>query len=501
MGFNLNFNSFRRNIFGLKSKFRIIIALFLALIFGIVAFILVDNSNQSLTKQVTSQAKAYASLSSKPLIEAYGLYYDSGYLKFREIFNNLSSLNNNISRTQILDLNGNILFDSNFFDVEKPVAKLGIVDNQTLDAIRKDEPTYVGGNNGEIAEIIYPYVDDWGGRQYALNYYISYQEVLKNSQAIRNNIILLAVSFLILSLLLISWLVGRIILDPIEKVHQGALLISQGKLGYEIKVKTKDEVEELAGAVNQMGRNLQKDIEDLEKLDKLKDEFIAIASHNLRTPLTAIAGYLDFFLKRKTGRLNKEQQQYLVNIKENTDSLSELVEDLLSVVHFESGEKGLLRGPTELPALIEAVVKDYQPLALKKGISLTFVSSHVEMPKLKIDTMKIREAVKNLVDNAIKFTSPPAGNIEVGLNLKGKEVVVFVKDNGIGIGKEELKDLFQKFHRGTSVLDYNYVGEGLGLYVAKLIVTAHGGRIWVESALNKGSTFSLSLPLSSQNLV
>lgn len=483
--------------FGLKNKFRLIIALFLLIVFGSVAFVLISTSNDNLTEQVVSEAKSYASLSNKPIVEAYKLYYDSGYLKFREVLNNILSLNSSISYILIYDANGFLLADSRSLPLEKPVMNNQQFDQSAEDVVKDARPVFVSSqNNNQINEMIYPYEDSWGNRSHAVKYFLNYEKVLRNAVNIQNKILILAVSSVVFSLIIISFLVGKTILNPIEAVCRGAQIITGGKLNYEINVKTHDEVEDLASAVNKMARTLQKDIESLQMLDKLKDEFIAIASHNLRTPMTVIKSYLDFLQKGRLGSLNTEQLKYVKVITEHTNRLSYLIEDLVNVVHFESGNTGLIRGATDLLFVSREVFQNYSLEAIKKGVSLNLIKPLMVLPQLKLDKQRISEVLRILVDNAIKF-SKPGGFVEIAFGIEDNYLITHVKDNGAGISGEEIKNLFQKFHRGTDMLKYEYSGAGLSLYIARLIIRAHGGEIWAESQLNKGSVFSFRLPINS----
>ncbi len=406
-------------IFGLKNKFRLIITLSLILIFGSAAFILISSSNDNLTKQVVSEAKSYASLSNKPIIEAYKLYYDSGYLKFREVLNNTLLLNSSISYILIYDANGYLLVDSRSLPLEKPVVENRQFDQAVVDAVKNARPVFVSGrDNNRINEIIYPYEDGWGNRSHAVKYFLNYEKVLSNAKNIQNRILILAISSLVLSLIFISFLVGKVILSPIETVYKGAQIISGGKLDYEIHVKTHDEVEDLASAVNKMARTLQKDIESLQMLDKLKDEFIAIASHHLRTPITVIKSYLAFLEKGRIGALNTEQLKYVKVITEHTKRLSYLIEDLVNVVHFESGNTALIRGTTDLLSVSNEVFQNYRAEAIKKGVRLSLIKPLMTLPQLKLDKQRISEVLRILIDNAIKF-SKPGGFVEIAFEIGG----------------------------------------------------------------------------------
>lgn len=464
------------------------------------AFLLIGSSNKNLTGQVTEQAKSYANLSNQPIVEAYKLYYNSGYLKFRQVFLEVLKLDENISRVQIFDANGYLLADSDFLPLGKPAQEKRGVDNTITQVIKDARPGYFYTSTGQMSEIIYPYEDSWGNRGYAVKYFVSYGKVTETANEVMVIILIFALSSLALSVILINWLVGKYLLNPIEAVHRGALLISHGKLDYEIKVKTgEDEVEQLATAVNNMARALQTDIEALKNLDKLKDEFIAIASHNLRSPLTVIKNYLSFLKKGNKGPLNQHQLEYVNKISLSTDKLADLVEDLLSLAMLETENKGLLLAPTNLFNIAKEICRDFQEEADKKGVRLTIWPLEQPMPELKLDRGKVGKVFTNLLDNAIKFTSP-GGEVTVYFETKDGDVITHIRDNGIGISKQEMGNLFQKFHRGTSVMVYNYPGIGIGLYLVKLIVAAHRGKIQVESQPNLGSTFSFSLPIATHQL-
>ncbi|MCL4367194.1 HAMP domain-containing histidine kinase [Patescibacteria group bacterium] len=492
-----NFWPHHNKFFGLRNKFRIIVSLFLIVIFSVVTIVLVNNNSSSLTQRVTDQAKAYADLSNKPLADAYDLYFNSGYLEFKDSFTNILNLDKNVTRIQILDTSNNILFDSEDLNQLTPPSKKTITEDYVLTAIKQTEPTYIYAENGQhIQQIIYPTYDNWGGRRYTIRYFVSYDEVLRSATVISYIIISIAATFLLLSFFSISLLVNKVIINPIEKVAKGATLISSGVFDHSISVNTHDEVEDLATAVNKMAQTLHKDITSLQEVDKLKDEFIAIASHNLRTPLTIIKGYLSFFKNGQTGELSTEQFRYVNLVSENVNQLDSLVEDLLSVVYFESGNTSLIKKPTNLLDIAEEAMRLYQQAAVDKTVLLVLQPPIRPIPIINLDQTRISQVMKNLLDNAIKFSRPGSEvsiAIEVGLN----DVIVHVSDQGVGISPEEIQKLFQKFHRATSILNYSYIGEGISLYISKLIISAHNGKIWVTSELNKGSVFSFSLPIHS----
>lgn len=235
--------------------------------------------------------------------------------------------------------------------------------------------------------------------------------------------------------------------------------------------------------------------EKLLELDKMKDELVSIASHELRTPMTAIKSYLWLILNRYRDRLDEKMQLYLDRAYESSDRMINLVNDMLSVSRLDTGRMELNLASTDLNVLIESVIEELSQRAKDLGLKLSFVTTKGQLPKALIDSDKIREVIMNLLGNAFKFT-PKGGSVTVGLQKIKEEIVgemlkVSISDTGRGIAKEDLPRLFQKFGRLASdfVTTAETSGTGLGLYIAKGIVGLHNGKIWAESKIGKGSTF------------
>lgn len=236
--------------------------------------------------------------------------------------------------------------------------------------------------------------------------------------------------------------------------------------------------------------------EKLKALDKLKDEFVSLASHELRTPMTAIKSYLWMALAGKGGPLSEKQKYYLDRAYTSTDRLIKLVNEMLNVSRIESGRITLEQKEVDINTLTDDVIADVAPRAQELGIKLE-VQHIASLPHLYVDENKIKEVFINLIGNALKFT-PQNGTITISFLLAGKMVEVSVTDDGKGIAPQDLSKLFQKF--GKIDNDYltiqNVQGTGLGLYISKAITQLHGGNMWVHSdGIGKGSTFTFSLPL------
>ncbi|HEY74881.1 MAG TPA: HAMP domain-containing protein [Thermoflexia bacterium] len=233
-----------------------------------------------------------------------------------------------------------------------------------------------------------------------------------------------------------------------------------------------------------------RDITSFKELDKMKSEFVATVSHDLRAPLTFIRGYVSML--PMIGPLTEKQQEYVEKILNGIEQISRLVEDLLNLGRIEAGV-GLEKKPCHLGALVVEAVDRMRAQAAAKGLTLRLEASE-PAPVILGDATLLRQAVANLVDNAIKYT-PSGGLVTVGLRTTEDEVLITVKDTGIGIAPEDQVRLFEKFYRIRRKETGEIQGTGLGLAIVKSIVERHGGRVWVESALNQGSTFTIALPL------
>ncbi len=233
--------------------------------------------------------------------------------------------------------------------------------------------------------------------------------------------------------------------------------------------------------------------EKLKSLDKLKTEFLSLASHQLRSPLTAIKGYTSMLLEGSFGIVSEKQKEAIDRVFQSVQHLSKVVEDLLNVTKIEQGGMQYQIAPFDFEKVAKEITEDLSIMAKKKGIEMIFAADGKSDYIVNGDMEKIRQVILNVVDNSIKYT--PAGIIRVALSRdeKKKKILLTVTDTGLGMTPETIKSLFQKFSRGNGV-KVNMGGSGLGLYLAKQIVESHKGRIWIESSgLNKGSTFYVEL--------
>ncbi|MCC7202009.1 MAG: CHASE2 domain-containing protein [Nitrospirae bacterium] len=227
---------------------------------------------------------------------------------------------------------------------------------------------------------------------------------------------------------------------------------------------------------------------------QMKSEFISHVSHDLRTPLTVIKGYIDNLRDGITGELTERQKEYLNRISKNAERLSHLINDLLDTSRMESGRVKLKRGSLHLDHLINNVVEDLRPVAAAKNIAIRVNTQNEEL-EVKGDQEKLEQVVTNLLENAIKFTCP-GGHVTINLQKDQRSFTVSIRDTGVGIPPKEQSRVFDRFYR---IEEHGCLteekGTGLGLYIAKTIVELHGGKIRVTSESGKGSEFSFTIPM------
>lgn len=231
----------------------------------------------------------------------------------------------------------------------------------------------------------------------------------------------------------------------------------------------------------------------LQELDRAKSEFVSIASHQLRTPMTGIMGYLSMMTQGDFGKIAPAHQKILSDLLAESQRMIRLINQFLNVSKIEAGKFTYTKNPVHIEELINREIEETSKAAKDKGLKLTTKLPKTPLPVVVADADKLQDVVLNLIDNAIKYTA--AGSIVVGAEALDDHIHVWVKDTGIGIKKEDAPELFNKFVRGSGIAQIHPDGSGLGLFIAKSIVDSHGGRIWAESdGEGKGSTFQFIIP-------
>ncbi len=265
-----------------------------------------------------------------------------------------------------------------------------------------------------------------------------------------------------------------------------------------VEIEQKEYLEQLSGMLKRSKKQVEETNDKLEKaneklkgLDKLKTEFVSLASHQLRSPLTAIKGYASMLMEGDYGDISKEAKEAIDRMYESSKNLTIVVEDLLNVTKIESGGMKYEMVIFDLSQVAEDEAKDFTMAAEKKGLKLNFEKDESTYCTVNGDKEKIRQIIINFIDNSIKYTKE--GEVNISVRNKGDKVLFCVKDTGVGMSEEIKESLFHKFARGDGSR-MNTTGSGLGLYLAKQIVEAHHGRVWVESdGPGKGSAFYMEL--------
>jgi signal transduction histidine kinase len=274
---------------------------------------------------------------------------------------------------------------------------------------------------------------------------------------------------------------------PIRILSDGVREIAKGSLHHRLKVTSRDEFGELAEEFNLMAARLQ-------ELDQLKTDFTSNVTHELRSPLTSLRGYVDFLLRGDAGPLNEEQTEQLIVVKNNAARLAKFIDDLLDVAKIEAAKIELHPEPVALPRLAREMQVLFKPQAQEQGVAL--VNEVPEsLPAVWADADKTGEILINLLSNAFKFT-PQGGRVTLAARDDGDFVRVSVRDTGVGIPASELEKVFSKFEqvKPTQGLARKTKGTGLGLTIVKGFVEAHHGKVWLESEVGRGTTVNVTLP-------
>ncbi len=279
-------------------------------------------------------------------------------------------------------------------------------------------------------------------------------------------------------------------LDALEIISKELVIALQNAMRFEeIKLFNL----ELQHKVDLATIKLRQQNKKLVVADELKDDFLSIASHQMRTPISAISGYASILNSGDAGKLNADQQKFAKIIENSTKRLSYLINDFLTASRLRSGKFDIDKSEADLKSMLKSEVASLEDQFESKDVKLRVnIDSHI--PKMQVDEQKLRQVMMNLMDNALHYTQK-GGKVEVTLKQDGRAAMFEVKDNGIGVPKDAQSELFSKMFRAGNAKEVRPDGTGLGLYLAKKVVLGHNGHIIFESEEGEGSTFGFKIPI------
>ncbi len=315
--------------------------------------------------------------------------------------------------------------------------------------------------------------------------------MLQDSYILRYGRTLLLISLVaaaVLGLIVIYLLTGKL-----RRIHAAVEAFERGDYESQIPIRSNDELDRLAAAFNSMAKTTQRNVQEIKRSDALRRELVANVSHDLRTPLASLHGYVETLLLKEEALDADERRSYLHTIRRATEKLTRLVGQLFELSKLDARQVEPSREVFDLSELTHDVIHKFAPRAEQRGIDLTmrpapralFVDGDIAM---------IERALENLVENALRYTQQQ-GSVSVNVERLSSMAQISVSDNGPGIPSEEIANIFDRFYRLDKSRSNDAEGAGLGLAITRKILEAHDGKISVESEIGKGSTFTISLPL------
>ena len=364
--------------------------------------------------------------------------------------------------------------------------KLGIIESNSL--LSKEFSTALSELQDErdaILSSIDKFVDDWQAL-------VDKKE--DDKALIAQSLLIADVAVFVIVLLSI-----RKSLSPLSSLTVAISRVREGIYGEKIAYSSKDEIGELAETFNRMSITIKQKEDEAQKIEIAKDEFLAMITHELKTPLVPIQGYADILLGGHLGELNKSQKERVEIIKSSSESLLELISDLLDAQKLELGQLKIKAQVNNLKSTLDKVIAAMAPQAISDQVELTH--------NLKgdgyalYDEERIQQVLANLIKNSIRAVQPKTGKVEVLVEDYKNDYKIYVRDNGKGIPKTAMDKIFKKFYQADTSTTREKGGSGLGLAICKGIIEAHGSEIQFESELGRGTTFSFILPKTQKSVI
>lgn len=510
---------------------------------------IIDRESKSTKDTLVNNAASFSSLSVAYVMDNYDVYYNSGFYKFTEIIDDLLKLNTDLVKLQIIDVNGKILFDSDeVFEgkYDERINGARYLDNTTL-IQRAGEPTssLVFDEETRSFDIIEPFFEQWGIHGYSVRYLFSLSSLDAMNQEMILTISMYSAIFIVISFLLIFFLFNFFISAPIGELTKGVRHMSKGTLGYEVKIKSSDEIGELATAFNTMSADLKvsqdnleeysknleklvaartKELEEktrrleqinqdltvareelsilnknleqrvhertkeVEKLLKQKDEFITQLGHDLKNPLGPLINLIPLLEQQEK---NAEKKEMLSVLQRNANYMKNLVVKTLELAVLNSPNTKLSLETLHLYDEVDQIIQNKKLLIEDSHAKISNNIDHKLL--IKADRLRLEELMTNIFENSAKYCQR---DCQITIDAKPIDdfVTISITDNGIGMTQEQIEKIFDEFYK-ADYARHDIQNTGLGMSICRRIVERHGGRIWVRSpGPGKGTTVSFTMP-------
>ncbi len=437
-------------------------------------------------QEINQSDQALAELSTKPIVETYLSLNQALGLELPRAIGRLAHNMPDVSYFQIIDLKGAVIYDSR--TLKRSVRLETVTDPTILQAIKGSKSTSL--LNRTDPQIITPYFAPNDGHTYSVRYFVSYSTVRSYLGRVITMAILLGIVGATITFGIFFWVAQQWIIKPIDEIRADTNVIAAGDLDQRVKTPVRTEVGLVAQNINNIVETLGKTIKALEEEQAWKNEFIVLASHNLRSPMSVIMSAASSL--KKDPKLSPENTKLVDYIYSRGKELHTLIENLLSISMLKGNRPKVAHEPFDILVVANTIAKDHEAHLKEKNIvfKLECKADHVIVTG---DEGQIFQVLDNLINNAIKFT-PANGAITVSMVPTAQDVTVTVKDTGEGIREDVLKKLFQSFRRGSEPFSVENRGAGIGLYYVKLAVEAHGGEVSIRSQEGKGTEVTFRIP-------
>ena len=540
----------------LKIKVILPILFILILVFFSSSLVIINREYRAAKDTMINNSESYSSLSVSSFIEYYQ-YYKSGigFYNFGRLVGDLMSLNHDLLRIQIVDVNGKILFNSDEIELEEyDEQKLGerfLEDNITIDRTGESDSSTIVSESGNYVDIMQPYFDEWDRHDYSVRYIFSLTNLEQSKAEMFSTLFIYAGIFILISFLLIFVLFNRFITVPISNLMKGVKSMGEENLGSEVNVISEDELGHLARAFNKMSMDLKKSQDSLKDYSENLEKLVTKRTEQLEDK-TAYLEKINKDLKITRKELDILNKNLEKRIKERTKEVEQLLEQKDGFINQLSHDlKSPLTPLTMLIPVLEKLEKDAKKKeileVLKRNVEYmrilavkTLVLARLNSPKTKFtleklnlgeetnriletkttmfkdknlqiennvskrllvcaDKLRLEELLSNLLENSVKY-SKEKGKIIIDA-LKEKDAVkVSIKDTGIGMTKDKIKHVFEEFYKADESR-HDFDSSGLGLSICKKIVEKHNGNIWIESpGLDEGTSVFFTIPIYNEKV-